>query len=103
MCIDRIFSKLNGSKLFSTLDVRSGYFNITIAEDSRQYTAFTTEYGKYEFLIVSLGIHVAPNYFTLMINETLKDLDFCFTYLDGIIIYLKTERDHLDHIKQVFD
>ena len=50
MCIDIIFSKLNGSKLFSTLAVRSRYYNITIAEDSRQYTAFTTEYGKYEFL-----------------------------------------------------
>ena len=52
--IDRIFSKLNGSKLFSTLDVRSGYYNITIAEESRQYTAFTTEYGKYESLKESL-------------------------------------------------
>ena len=103
MCIDRIFSKLNGSKLFSALDVRSGYYNITIAEDSRQYTAFTTEYRKYEFLRVPIGIHVTPSYFTLMINETLKGLDFCFAYLDDIIIYSKTEWDHLDHTKQVFD
>ena len=50
MCIDRIFSKLKGSNLFSTFNVRSGYYNITVAEDSRQYTAFTTEYGKYESL-----------------------------------------------------
>ena len=61
MCIDRIFSKLNGSKLFSTLDARSGYYNITIAEDGRQYAAFTTEYGKYEFLSVLFGIHAAPS------------------------------------------
>ena len=103
MCIDRIFSKLNGSKLFSTLDVRSGYYNITIAEDSRQYTAFTTEYGKYEFLRIPSGIYVVPSYFALMINETLKGLDFFFTYLDDIIIYSKTEQQHLDHIRQVFN
>ena len=76
MCTDRILSKLNGSKLFSTLDVTSGCYNITIAENSRQYTAFTTEYGKYEFLRVPFGIHVAPSYFSLMVNETIKDLDF---------------------------
>ena len=91
MHIDRIFSKLNGFNLFSTLYVRSGYCNITMAEDSRQYTAFTTEYGKYEFLRVLFCIHAAPSYFTLMINETLKGLDFCFAYLDDIIIYLKNE------------
>ena len=100
MHIDRIFSKLNGSKLFSTFDVISGYYNITIAEESRQYTAFTTAYGKYEFLRVSFGIHVAPSYFTLMINETLKGLDFCFAYLDNTIIYSKTERHLLDHINR---
>ena len=75
MSIDKNISKLTGSKIFSTFDVRSGYYNITIVEDSRQYTTFTTEYGKYEFLGVPFGIHVAHSYFTFMINETLKGLD----------------------------
>ena len=39
-------------KLFSILDVRSGYYNMTVGEDNRNYAAFTTEYGKYEFLRV---------------------------------------------------
>ena len=68
MYIDRIFSILNSSKSFSILDVRSGYYNIMIAEESRQFTAFTIEYGIYEFLRVPFGIHVAPSYFTLMIK-----------------------------------
>ena len=62
ICIYRIFSKLNGTKLLSTLDVRSGYCDIAIAEDNRQYTAFNTEYGKYEFLRVPFGSHVVPSY-----------------------------------------
>ena len=92
-CIDRIFSKLTGSKLFSTLDVRSAYYKITIAEDSRQYTAFTMEYRKYEFLTVPFGIHVVPSYFTIIINETLKGLEFCFAYLDDTIIYLEKKKE----------
>ena len=54
-------------------------------------TAITTEHGKYEFLGVPFGILVAPSYFILMTNETLKGLYFCFAYLDNIIIYSKTE------------
>ena len=48
--IDRIFSKVHRPKLFCTLDGRLGYYNITMDEDSRKYTASTNEYGKYEFL-----------------------------------------------------
>ena len=73
------------------MDIIFGYYNITIAEYSRQYTAFTTDNGKNEFLRVLFGIHVAPSYFVLMRNESLKDLDFDFAYLDDIIIYSKTE------------
>ena len=69
MSIDRIFSKVYGPRLFLTLDVRSVYYNITVAEDSRKYTTFTTEYGKYEFLRVLFGICVAPIYFALMIKR----------------------------------
>ena len=101
MRIDRIFSKLHRTKLFSTLDVRSGYNNITMVEHGRKYTAFTTEYGKYEFLCVPFGIHVTPRYFVIMINENLKGLDVCFTYLDSIIIYSKTDREYLNQNGQV--
>ena len=75
---DRIFLKLHGTRLFCTLDVRSNYYSITLAEDSRKHTMCTTEYGKYEFLRVFFGVHVAPSYFASMTNATLQGLDFCF-------------------------
>ena len=102
MSIDRIFLKLHSAKVFSTIDIRSGYYNITVAKDSWQYTAFTTEYGKYEFLGVPFSTKIAPSYFALNVNETLKGLDFCFAYLDDIIIYPKTEQ-HPDHNRHVFN
>ena len=58
-----------------------------VAEDDREYPACTTEYGKYKFLRVTFGISVAPDYFALMIIETPKGLDFCFSYMDNIITY----------------
>ena len=103
MYIDRIFSKLNGSKLFSTCDIRSRYYNITIAEYSRQYTAFTTEYGKYEFLKSPFWHSCSTQLFHTNDKWNTKSCRFCFTYLDNIIIYSKTEWHHLDHIKQVLD
>ena len=71
MRIDSIFSRLH-AKLFLTLHVRSSYYNIIVAEDSRKYISFSKEYGRYEFLHVSFGIFGAPSYFDMIINETLK-------------------------------
>ena len=78
--LHRISSKLYSTKLFPTINMRSGYYNITVTEDNRKYTVFTIECRNYEFLRVPFGIHVTPSYFALMINETLKGLDFCFAY-----------------------
>ena len=71
--IDRIFSKLQDEKLFPILDLRSGYYNITVA---KKYPAFTTEYFRYEFLHILYGIHIAPNYFSMIIKKPLKDCAF---------------------------
>ena len=57
----QLFLKLHGAKSFSTLDIRSGYLNITVAEDSRKYKVFTTEYGTYEFVQIPFGFHIAPS------------------------------------------
>ena len=103
MKMDTSFSKLHGTKLFSTLDVRSNSFDITIAKDSRISTAFTTEYGQHEFLQVPLSIHVASSYIELRINETQNGLNFCFAYVDGIIMFLKSNMESLDHLFKVFN
>ena len=100
--IDEIYVKLKGTKVFSTIDLRSGYHHITLGKSSRAKTAFVTPFGKYKFLMVPFGLAQAPAYFQLLMNKVLHGLDFAMTYLDDIIIFSKNELQHLEHLETVF-
>ena len=98
-----IFSQLNGAKYFSTLDLRAGYHHIGLTTDSIPKTAFTSPFGKYEYVKVPFGLAQAPAYFQELMTGVLKDLPFAMAYLDNIIIYSSTPEEHLQHIKTVFE
>ena len=100
--IDEMYAKLKGAKVFSTIDLRSGYHYITLGKSSRAKTAFITPFGKYEFLMVSFRLAQAPAYFQLLMNKVLKGLKFAMTYLDDIIIFSQDELQHLEHLEIVF-
>ena len=100
--IDEMYAKLKGAKVFSTIDLRSGYHHITLGKSSRAKTAFVTPFGKYKFLMVPFGLAQAPAYFQLLMNKVLHGLDFAMTYLDDIIIFSKNELKHLEHLETVF-
>ena len=100
--IDEIYAKLKGAKVFSTIDLRSGYHHITLGKSSRAKTAFVTPFGKYKFLKVPFGLAQAPAYFQLLMNKVLKGLKFAMTYLDDIIIFSENELQHLEHLEVVF-
>ena len=99
--VEDIFLKLNGAKYFSTLDLHTGYHHIPLEEGSIPKTAFTSPFGKYEYLKVPFGLAQALAYFQELMNKVLKDLTFIIAYLDDIIIYSKTAKEQLDHL-QVF-
>ena len=61
--IDEMYVKLKGVKVFSTINLRSGYHHIALGKSSRAKTAFVTPFGKYEFLMVPFGLAQAPAYF----------------------------------------
>ena len=82
--IDEMYAKLKGAKVFSTIDLRSGYHHITLGKSSRAKTAFVAPFGKYEFLMVPFGLAQAPAYFQLLMNKVLDVLDFAITYLWSI-------------------
>ena len=100
--VEDIFSKLNGAKYFSTLHLHAGYYHIPLDDDSIPKTAFTSSFGKYEYLKVPFGLVQASAYFQELMNKVLKDLPFAVAYLDDYIIYSKTAEEHLDHIQPVF-
>ena len=100
--VEDIFSQLNGAKYFSTLDLRAGYHHIGLTTDSIPKTAFTSPFGKYEYVKVPFGLAQAPAYFQELMTGVLKDLPFAMAYLDDIIIYSSTPEEHLEHIRTVF-
>ena len=95
-------AKLKGAKVFSTIDLRSGYHHITLGKSSRAKMAFVTPFGNYKFLMVPFGLAQAPAYFQLLMNKVLKGLKFTMTYLDDIIIFSQDELQHLEHLEIVF-
>ena len=100
--IDEMCVKLKGTRVFSTIDLRSGYHHITLGKSSRAKTAFVTPFGKYEFLMVPFGLAQAPAYFQLLMNKVLHGLDFAMMYLDDIILFSKNELQLLEHLETVF-
>ena len=97
-----MYAKLKGAKVFSTIDLRSGYHHIALGKSSRAKTAFVTPFGKYEFLMVPFGLAQAPAYFQLLINKVLEGLSLAMTYLDNIIIFSDNELDHLEYLEIIF-
>ena len=100
--IDEMYVKLKGAKIFSTIDLRSGYHHIALSKSSRAKTAFVMPFGKYEFLMVLFGLAQAPAYFQLLMNKVLNGLKFAMMYLDDIIIFSKNELQHLELLETVF-
>ena len=100
--IDEMYAKLKGAKVFSTIDLRSGYHHIALGKSSRAKTTFVMPFGKYEFLMVPFGLAQAPAYFQLLMNKVLKGLKFAMMYLDDIIIFSQDESLHLEHLEIVF-
>ena len=91
--VEDIFSKLNGAKYFSTLNLCIGHHHIPLDEDSIPKTAFTSPFGKYEYLKVPFGLTLELAYFQEQMNKVSEDLPFAIAYLDNIIIYSKTAKE----------
>ena len=101
--IDHLYAQLKGVKIFTTLDLRSGYYHIELGQSSHAKTAFVTPFGKYEFNMVPFGLAQAPAYFQALINKVLKGLHkFAMAYLDDIIIFSKSKEEHLEHLRIIF-
>ena len=100
--VEDIFSKLNGVKYISTLDLRAGYHHIPLDKSSIPETACNSPFGKYEYVKVPFGLAQTPAYFQELMSRILKDFDFAIAYLDNIVIFSRTADEHLSHIKKVF-
>ena len=102
--IDKLLSEFNGARYYTSIDMKSGYWQVRIAEEDRKKTAFQIENGFYEFIRMPFGLTNAPSTFQRLMDSILRELlgKFAQVYLDDVIVYSRTWEDHLDHLDQVF-
>ena len=94
--IDEIYARLKGSNIYSTFDMRSGYYHMVLSKKSRPQSAFVSSFGKWEFKRCPFGLALAPAYFQRLVNEVLLGLTFAFGYLDDILVYSPDMETHLN-------
>ncbi|KAE8996169.1 hypothetical protein PF011_g16016 [Phytophthora fragariae] len=100
--IDDILDVLGDARLFSTMDIASGYWNVPMHENSVAKTAFTCKYGLYEWLVMPFGFSNAVPAFERLMETVLVDLKWrvCLVYLDDCVIFSKDFPSHLIRVRQ---
>ena len=103
-CIADLLDRLGQAKYFSSIDLASAYHQLRIKEGDEHKTAFLTNEGLFEYVVVPFGLTNAPASFQRCMNLCFHDMlsEYVLVYLDDILIYSKTAEEHVDHLCYAF-
>jgi hypothetical protein len=101
--IDDLFDQLKGACVFLKIDIRYGYHQLKIRATDIPKTTFITQYGLYEYTVMSFGLTNAPAYFMYLMNKVFMEyLDkFVVVFIDDILIFSKNEEEHDEYLRLV--
>ena len=97
-----IFTKLNGGKIFSKIDLSEAYLQVKVSEECSKYLCINTHLGLFRLKRLPFGLKVAPTLFQQIMDTMLADLGFAIAYLDDILVKSKNVQEHKEHIRTVF-
>ena len=100
---DNLLAQFNGCKFFSTIHLRSGYYNIQLTKEAAKKMTFVTDKGKWIFHCLPFGINIGPSVFSYILGKVLApSTKFALNYLDDIMIFSRKWERHLKHLEAVF-
>ena len=102
--ISDILDSLGESKYFSTLDLKSGFFQIAIDENSRHFTAFTCKNGLFQFKRLPFGLQNSPSIFSRLMQHVLAGVNrkICYSYINDVIVFGKSIIEHMENLQTIF-
>ncbi|XP_075157913.1 uncharacterized protein LOC142231180 [Haematobia irritans] len=102
--ITEVLAQLGSNTFFSVLDLKSGFHQIPLKESDIEKTAFSINNGKYEYTRLAFGLKNAPSIFQRALDDILRECIgvFCYVYIDDIIVFSKSENEHIQHLEEVF-
>ena len=95
--ITNLLDQLGTAKVYTKLDLHTGYHNVRIAAGHKWKTAFQTQYGSFEFLVMLMGLTNAPAMSPSFMNHIFQDMTVV-SYLDNILIFSNSLEDHQVHV-----